>query len=196
MPANSNNIRAFIALPISKDIKNKISRIQSNMDVICNIRWVNIDKLHLTLIFIGNLESNKVELVSNRLDNIAESFSEFEVTFQGLGYFGSKKHIKVIWTGLQEGVKNLQKLHNEINAELSTYNIYTETRPYKPHLTIGRLKTKRTPQYLAESILKQQNTFIGKLNIHTINFMKSNLTSNGSVYTCLHTSRLNSGNSL
>jgi len=105
-------MRLFIAIEIPKDIKEYISKILEEIDTTKNkIRFVNKAQTHLTLKFLGEVQPDKVEHITENLRKIA--FKTFSVYLDKIGVFPNEDYIRVIWIGLkpEEPVLQIQKKH-------------------------------------------------------------------------------------
>jgi 2'-5' RNA ligase len=88
---------------------------------------------------------------------VARQFEPFEIVFRGAGAFPDLEHPKVLWIGIEEGSQDLKQLQSALDAALKSQLGYPlETRPFHPHLTVGRVKRPmpggqaRLAQLLAE----------------------------------------------
>ena len=101
-----NTLRTFIAVEIDSQTKQKISDLiaslkKSNADV----KWVTKDQMHLTLKFLGNIEQNKVQEISDVLKSIADNFKPFSISLSAIAGFPNLNRPKVIWLGIEKGAE-------------------------------------------------------------------------------------------
>ncbi len=90
---------------------------------------------HLTLKFLGEVRTDKVELVKKALQTVR--FSPFEIRLGKIGTFSDEEHIRVVWAGVEDG-KHLKALQEHIDIALKSL-FPPETR-FEGHLTIARIK--------------------------------------------------------
>lgn len=128
-------MRLFIAINFTDELLDKLN------DAICNVKDIaergnfsRRENLHITLAFLGEVEPNDVTLIKKCMDNVAAD--SFDVSINGFGKF-SRNGSDIYWIGIKKSPE-LSKLHGELNKELAKEGFATETRDFKPHLTIGR----------------------------------------------------------
>ena len=71
-----------------------------------------------------------------------------------------------------------------------------ESRPFRPHLTLARVRDEATPsdrQNLAEAITHVAAGAPKRFEVTEVSLMKSELRRSGAVYTCLYTAKLGAG---
>lgn len=123
-------MRCFIAIDIPEEIKEKIIKIQEKLPEFEG-KKTEIENLHLTLKFLGEVDKEKAEEVKKRLNEI--KFGNFESEIGNLGFF-DKKEIRIIWIG----ISNCEKLQKEIDFKLK--DLFELEKRFMGHLTIARVK--------------------------------------------------------
>ena len=169
-------MRCFVALDFPRNVRNEIKRIQDliKKKTLLTGRFTNSENLHLTLKFLGEIDSKKIKEVKNRLRKI--EFKSFEVYLDNIGIF-SEKYIKIIWIKLNgKGIFELQK---EIDNELK--DLFKPEFRFMSHITIARPKNVKKRKELLEYI-KQIKIKNIKFKINDFYLMKSELFSEGPVY--------------
>ena len=129
-------MRLFIAIEIPEEIKDYLCGIQQEIvDSKNKIRLVNKGNMHLTLKFLGEVQTDKVEVLNKNLKEIP--FKPFSVVLDAIGVFPSENYIRVVWVGLkpEEPVLELQK-----NIDEALKKLFKKEKNFKPHLTIARVK--------------------------------------------------------
>ena len=104
-------------------------------------RWVAPESLHLTLRFLGGVESDRLEALA--ADLRALRVEPFEVALERLGTFGRGTAVRVVWLGLAAGGDHLNRLAGEVERHCSARGFEPEARPYNPHLTLARSRQRR-----------------------------------------------------
>ena len=171
-------MRTFIAAEINDEqVLNSIKKIQSELKI--KAKPVSLKNIHFTLLFLGEISDEMSEKVQNTLSSI--EFSPFEVVFEGIGAFPKPKFPRIIWIGIDEkGVEQLNLIAKEVQEKLSTLG-FRQDKPFKPHVTIFRIKNKIDD--ISDKLA--QLTISGNQRISTLKFKKSVLSSNGPIYTDL-----------
>jgi 2'-5' RNA ligase len=178
-------IRSFIAIEINDaTIKASIMRFQKAMLTLdVDLKPVNTENIHLTLRFLGDLTPTMIEKIAEELKNIR--FPPFEIEFRDVGVFPNQNHIKIIWIGITKGFTELIDLNNQLTAKLVNIGFLPETRKFKPHLTVARVKSSRNKHNLTNMLQTMQNKIFGSLIINSIKLKRSILTPNGPLYSTL-----------
>lgn len=177
-------IRAFIALEIPNEIKSKISMA---IPEIAGIRKVGEDQIHVTLAFLGGVDTAKIDGLARRLSTISEN--EFGIRIAGLGMMAAGNH-GIVFAKIVEGIKELTLLHNEVWEKAVSLGIKRERRGFLPHITIARVKdTKQAGRAVEESIAANRETAFGEFVCNKLFLKKSVLTGNGPTYTELFEKR-------
>jgi 2'-5' RNA ligase len=149
------------------------------------IRWVPVENMHLTLKFLGDVSVSNVERLKEIIRTSAASFPSFAVSIGGLGAFPSFLRARVVWVGI-EGPPDLMSLQRMIDVETDRLGYASEGRDFKPHLTLGRVGRNVGPKELQKmgQILKEKKVgFLGVSQVQDIHLFRSDLQSNGAVYT-------------
>ena len=135
-------IRCFIALHVPEEIITGISQYIQELKKLTNrVRWVRPAGMHLTLKFLGEIESSRVETVQSRLPKISEAVAPFRMYVSGSGCFPGRNRPRVFWLGLDQGESNsLTEIQALLENILEPLGLERETRRFFPHLTLGRVK--------------------------------------------------------
>lgn len=177
-----NSVRTFVCIEIPDAIKKRIARLQQTLrEQKANVSWVKSSNIHLTLKFLGDVESSRLPSVCSAVGRAVRLVEPFEIEIAGTGCFSSVKNPRVFWVGLAGIPDQLARLHKVIDAELSTEGFPAETRPFSPHLTIGRVRSPRNSSLAAEALMtagfESESFFATEVIV-----MSSDLTPSGSVY--------------
>lgn len=177
-------IRTFIALEIPQDIKAYLGEIISGLKhKNRGIKWVQPEGLHITLKFLGNIDETIIPSLSRELDAVAVSFPEACVSLSRLGAFPDTRRPRVIWAGLGGDTAILADIAEKTDIVCTSFGMEPEKRPFRAHITIGRLKIP-TVVDLAQEIREKDFT------INHLILYKSELTPSGARYSVLQRSVL------
>lgn len=127
-------MRLFIAIPLPEDVKQRLEELQQPVE---GIRWQQSRQYHLTLRFVGEVDNDVAQTIQNRLK--AVGVAPFSFDLNGPGYFPEHKYPRVLWIGVEE-VPALMKLQSEIEQVCQDAGLKSETRDFKPHITLGKVK--------------------------------------------------------
>ncbi len=133
-------MRAFLSINLDRSVREGIARLQGELGrQTRGIRWVKPDLLHLTLIFLGDIQGGDSRAFAQPLRELAQETAAFRFTLDRLGAFPGIHSPRVIWLGMQSGAEQLIALAKRIEDVLGTFGHFS-TGPFVPHLTIGRRK--------------------------------------------------------
>jgi RNA 2',3'-cyclic 3'-phosphodiesterase len=180
-------LRTFIAADLPQEILQKIEKITNYFKTQTPeraVKWVEAEKIHLTIKFIGELQKNKLPAVKSSIQDALQGFSPFKVSVEGLGMFPNASRPRVIWIGIQGG-EPLVELHNAIEESLINIGVKPERRGFHPHLTLGRIR-RQVSQDEAAAIGQTLSEFhvasLGSAPVNEIVLYESNLTRHGPIY--------------
>jgi len=187
-----DTIRTFIAFKLPENIISSIRKIQEDIKSYAfKVRWVNPENIHLTLKFLGNISATDIEKVSESIINTVNGHAPISLTVKGAGVFPCIKRPRVIWVGITGEIEKLAGIQKDIEENLEKLGFPREKRPFRGHLTLGRIKGKIDPKKLLDA-MKKFERFESELFIADKVFLfKSDLNSTGSVYTEIKSISLN-----
>lgn len=174
--------RTFIALPVllSQSLKKQAELIKNELKGL-NVKWTEFENMHLTLAFPGNTSSAQVKDIRARLADITNLYHPFSVRLKGLGAFKSIHNPQVLWTGV-EAEETLELIYGSIQKMIEGMGFTVEKRSFKPHLTLGRVKSFSANHNLEEVFEKNQATVDETFQSSEIIFYESILMPPGPVY--------------
>ncbi len=182
-----NTIRTFIALDLSKETQQELARIVDELKPSeANVKWVRPASIHLTLKFPGNITEDKIDPIAKKLEEIASTFSPFDIVLENIGVFPSWSRPSVVWVGIGEGSRAIKDIARKVEDALVLEGFEKETREFRPHLTIGRVKNAKNKNKLKELAGSLEVKPIPS-HISNIVLYKSTITKEGAEYTSLRT---------
>ena len=192
---NLPQIRSFIAIELPPEVKKALARLQDRFKAGDGgqVKWVEPVNMHLTLHFLGNIPTDAVSPITAALEQAAAAARHFQLEVGGLGAFPDLHRVQTIWVGLAGDLEKLDKLYKDIGANLMPLGHKPETRPFSPHLTIGRVRDFTRPEeraVLARMIQGAPFNVKYRVDVTAVDLMKSQLTPRGPIYTKLASVKL------
>ncbi|GAB6151880.1 RNA 2',3'-cyclic phosphodiesterase [Desulfosporosinus burensis] len=130
-------MRLFIGVDLPTKIKQALLEFQSELRHLgVNGSWKSQDSLHITLEFLGELDSTMIPVLTETLTKVASNYSSFELNLGGVGGFPSLKRPHTLWTALNGGLTELNRLRDDLHLELKKKGFELEERQFKPHITL------------------------------------------------------------
>lgn len=180
-------IRTFICIDVSASIKNRLAILQDELRKLdASVSWVKPTNIHLTLKFLGDVPATNLSKVIEAARRVCGSCRRFEVEVNGAGSFPSPRKPNVLWIGLVHLPEALLSLQRKLETALEAEGFARETKPFKPHLTIGRIRQPRNAQFVADELLKR-GFATERFPADEVIVMRSDLTPRGALYTPLAT---------
>jgi 2'-5' RNA ligase len=184
-------IRSFLAIELPGTILKKIEEVQKDLrSSHADVRWVNPEKIHLTLKFFGNIDESQIDLIVKSIEGPTQTRSPFSVAVHGMGAFPHFKNPRVIWIGLVEGNGVLLSLQKELEKELEKVGFEPEGRSFQPHLTLGRVKSSRGRDELVGRLERFREEAFGEFQVEKLILFRSDLKPSGPIYTLLREIKL------
>jgi 2'-5' RNA ligase len=193
---DNQSIRTFIAIELPEELKSAIHRLQNNFKSAgyTRIKWVAPESIHLTLKFLGNISTGKIDVIKEVLKTAGHGIAPFQLSTDELGTFPNLRQPRVLWLGLTGDLESLLSLQQRVDKALVDIGFAKEDRPFAPHITIARIRESTTREERMGFGKAIENTGFPKkytFDISSFNFMRSQLLPTGAVYSCLEQITLN-----
>jgi len=173
--------RVFIAINLPDELKKNFDPIVSelkNLNQNYGVKWVAPENLHLTLHFFGDLNEKQIALVEEGIEEITKNIKSFEMTTGDFGCFPDEQSPRVFFAALQDGPE-IHELIGQLEVMLENLGHKVDTRPWRAHLTLGRIKDWSRCKVTGAKIPSMNFT------VKSVELMESELTPDGSVYSVI-----------
>jgi 2'-5' RNA ligase len=150
-------MRLFIAFDLNDHARLAIAAEQERLGAALaasresSIRWVRPEQMHVTLVFLGEVDDERADALAADIGSDV-AHPPFEIVFNGTGVFPPRGAPKVLWIGVTAGAEAAIAVQTELTQRVARHGVPLETRPFQPHLTIGRWRESRPAD--RERILK------------------------------------------
>ncbi|HLM58958.1 MAG TPA: RNA 2',3'-cyclic phosphodiesterase [Pyrinomonadaceae bacterium] len=180
-------LRLFFAVELPEEVRSRAAEHAARLrrsfpDV--RAGWERPEKLHVTLKFLGDVDAPRASSLQRAAEAATRGLPSFTLTVEGTGSFPPRGAPRVLWLGLRDDSGGLALLQSRLEQECEREGFPRETRPFKPHLTLARL---RTPRGVRELAAAHGETPFGPLdfNVPDLILIRSQLGPGGSRYTPL-----------
>lgn len=188
-------MRLFVAVELDDAVRREAARLAATLAGALERRgagrrvsWVAPQNLHFTLRFLGEVDAPLAGAVVERLGPPLD-VPPFDVALGGLGTFPPAGPPRVIWLGVAEGAERLAAVHREMSRRLEGLDLSREDRPFRAHLTLGRVKAPLGPE--AKAILAgAQPLEESRCLVDHLTLFESRLLRSGATYSVMATTRL------
>jgi 2'-5' RNA ligase len=180
----SETFRAFIAIDLPESVKSFLSEAQEALKSYgFGVKWVRPQNIHLTLKFLGDTATADTDKIAEAMTLAAMNCPIVSLTAKGIGVFPNVRRPRVIWAGLNGRVQTLANLQQTLNAHLANLGFATDTRAFKSHLTLGRVKGKIALDKMIAAIDNLKEFESESFETREVILFKSELRPSGAVYT-------------
>jgi 2'-5' RNA ligase len=182
-------IRSFIAIELPPEVIQALTGLQEKLKAGGRqVKWVEPGNIHLTLQFLGNIDTVITGKITTAIEHAVSGVHPFPIEVGGLGVFPNIQRVQIIWVGLTGEIEKLAYLQQSIGENLQPLGFTPETRPFTPHLTLGRVRDYCRPEEraaLGKLVEKAVLNTKYKVNVSSVNLMKSQLTREGPIYSII-----------
>lgn len=153
-----------------------------------SVRWTPVGQLHITMRFLGNVPIRSIGDIDASLGNAAARCRRFTLPLGGVSAFPSLRRPRVLWLGAEPSPE-LSTLHSAVETALADCGFDPEERPFKPHVTLGRVKRRsprgsRSPEVSRElAAAAAAVEFRATFEVRHLHLMRSRLGPGGAMHT-------------
>jgi len=173
--------RAFFAIDLPKELKQEmvnVIKLLQKKNPGKNIVWTKPENLHITLKFLGNVLPLQCEQFLPAVEDTISQIQKFTLKLEKISLFPSKRSPRVIAL-LPSPMERLVALACKIEEQVVRYGLQAETRAFKPHLTLARIKQKGKNEF--NDIAMPPLNF----EVERLTLFRSEITHTGSRYEIL-----------
>lgn len=151
-------MRLFVALVVPEPARREVRRRMEGLrDRLPRARWVDLDVLHLTLLFLGETAETGVPALAAKLRLVFARFSPMRLRLGGGGTFPPGRPARVAWVGVESPPELLTLQADVAQAAVESLGVEPDERVYHPHVTLARC----SDPWRREAIEKLTNAFTG-----------------------------------
>lgn len=196
-------MRLFVGIvPSAEAISHAAGAVERIASSTPDVRWIPSERWHLTLAFLGEVNPDRLPELTARLDDVAATHSAIDgLCLQGSGTFPG-----VLWLGVGNAEADgapidprfsaenrLGGLADAIQREMPKAGVHLESRPWQPHLTIGRWRPSPRREGAARDAARSLADYVGPaFGVHDIRLIQS-ITVPDPEYIDVHVIRLGAG---
>lgn len=193
-------LRLFIAINLPSSLRCTLQSIQQDLREKLrgiSIGWTRIEGIHLTLKFLGDVEESRIDGIGQRLAEVASVWNSMQLELRAIGMFPGVKRPRILWCGIDGELERVSQLQAALEERLETIGFPRESRPFKPHLTLGRFHrhagmSAQSVEVIKLTVSECAALCVDRFTADSISLIKSELHPSGGIYTPLVTTRLQS----
>jgi 2'-5' RNA ligase len=173
-------MRAFIAVDIEAS-RTTVRLLEALRATRAKVRVVPAESLHITLKFLGETDDGLVPFLREALGAAVEEEDPFTLALHGSGSFPNRRNPRVLWIGVQGG-EPLVRMAKRLERTLQELGFERERRRFTPHLTVGRVKSRRDLEGLTELLETHRDDDFGTQKVEELRLKRSELRPTGAFY--------------
>jgi 2'-5' RNA ligase len=132
--------RLFVALNPPESIRQSLAALGEPLP---GVAWSRPEQIHLTLRFLGDVDTGLEERIVERLAAIR--VEPFLLPVEGLGTFPPKRPPRVVWAGVGSGHPRLYQLRQRLDDALLAAGAVFDVETFHPHFTLARCRESAGP---------------------------------------------------
>jgi 2'-5' RNA ligase len=136
-------LRLFVALSLPALVKQRLGLLAGGIP---GAKWTPPENYHLTLRFIGEVESWRAEEVDAALAAIRAP--RFDLALAGIGHFEKAGRILSLHVGAERS-EALARLQAKVETALQRCGLDPERRRFAPHVTLARTERAETGKLIS-----------------------------------------------
>lgn len=169
-----NNMRFFIALDISEQSKKELMAVQRQLsEIVPDIKLTDLEKLHLTVAFIGEQDENLKEDLATILENSTSGVSPFLLTPSYIDGFPDIHHPHIFWMGIKGDTDKLFIIRERVKDGLRKMGLETDERRFIPHIALGKISNFELKEGQERNLEKIDIENLSPIPINTIKLYES-----------------------
>ncbi|WP_266079023.1 RNA 2',3'-cyclic phosphodiesterase [Haladaptatus caseinilyticus] len=185
-------MRLFVSIDLPDALAEGVAGVQERFSEADGLSFTDPRQAHVTLKFLGDVDSDRVSAIEDALELTVESdidFGPFDANIRGLGVFPSLEYIRVVWLGVDEGETEMDLLHDAVESRLYDLEFEPEENEFIPHITIARMQHAGGKELVQRNV-GELDPEVGTMEVEEIRLTKSELTSDGPEYSTVSAFRL------
>ncbi len=184
-------MRAFLGIGLPAGVRDAVaSAIARVRELHAPVAWTAPGNLHITLIFLGETDPERVPRIEETLRVVASGIGPFSVTAEGVGAFPGARNPRVLWVAIREPLELVRQLQQNMQNALSGAGFPREDRPFHPHITVGRVRGALPPAWGERFTGEFSGIRFGVVPVSSFTLYESRPGQGGAVYIPLSDFRL------
>jgi RNA 2',3'-cyclic 3'-phosphodiesterase len=169
--------RLFVSLALPDPCRAVVTELYDTLE---GVTWTRPEQLHLTMRFLGDVESDLAAQIETTLATVR--VKSFLLPLESVGRFPPRGSAKVLSVGIGRGNTLLFQLRQKIDNALLAAGWRGELHNFNPHITVARVQN--APQVAVDHWLYHHREFVGPLfRVGSFQLMRSKLQTGGAVHT-------------
>jgi len=193
--SSTERFRLFVAIPVPDPVRDKMLTVQRELQSLAPhgaVRWTKPEQFHLTLRFLGDVSSERVEDLRESVRAVCAGVPVLSLCACGVGFFPNARSPRVVWIGIGDHENRLMDLQRKIESAIRPFTQEPGGEHFAGHVTLGRFKQVNQLRIneLTGRVEAMKDRMFGEWIAHEIEIVRSELSATGPRYNPLATIRL------
>jgi 2'-5' RNA ligase len=186
-PEESGSLRLFLAIELPAGVRAAVAQTMRNMQTGCQFvgarpAWVKPESVHLPLVFLGwQMAARRLDAQQAALRG-ARGFAPFDLSLSGVSLFPTPRNPRVVAMGLHGDLETAAALQRRLSVECRATGFEVESRDFRPHVTLARIKALKGLSSLREIVDGHRNRSAGRITVDSVVLYRSHLLPDGAEY--------------
>ncbi len=179
-------MRTFLAVDINDSARSGLSEAIARIDITgVEVKWVAPQNLHVTLQFLGEVDDAKLPCICRLVADAASEVEAFDFRVGEIVCVPKTGPVRMFWASVTETTGRMSLLYENLSLLLEAEDYPPESRPFSPHITLGRVRSDHTRGQLRRQVGQFAGNDFGLVRADSVTIYGSKLTPAGPVYTAL-----------
>ncbi len=175
-------MRTFIAIELAKPLHDQLVTLLDQFPESHDVRWVTHDQLHLSLTFLGEVATDRLDAVRDAAARACAAVAPFEIRIRVLGGFPGRRNPRVLWCGVEDPAAGCRRWVETADPLFAKLGYPPESRAYTPHITLGRSKGPAGGRLFTEVLERTPPPETPAMQVSEVVIFESRLSPKGATY--------------
>lgn len=176
-------MRLFTGIDVPYPMRRNLELLLELLRPAARISWSPLSNLHVTTKFIGEWPEERLEELKTAIASLPRP-APLKLGLRGLGWFPNPHNPRVFYVAVR-AEPALEELARATDAACAALGIEAESKPFRPHLTLARIREPKPLDELKRAIAGLPNDDFGGWTADAFHLYQSQLRPGGSIYTKL-----------
>jgi 2'-5' RNA ligase len=184
-------MRLFFAIELPDDVQDLLDEATTSLRAEApELAWLDREKRHLTLKFLGDVADDALPLLAEAADRSTAAHTPLEMSVREIGAFPNFRRARVVWIGVEQE-RRLELLHHDLELACESAGFEVEGRPFRPHITLARVRNPLPVDRMKSFARLARSVRVrAMVPVERITLFESILAPSGARYRCVHSATL------
>ena len=187
----------LLTIGIEPDLKlaERLTFIQEDLGKIIDtrlgrVRWTRPEWLYFPIQYLGMQDDNDIPEICRMIETVARRTTPFTISTAGIEAWPAPSCPRIISVSMQQGLDELHALRQDLEETFAISSHRSDTRPFKPNITLGRVSTPQKRIDLTDCISAIGDLNFGYSNISEVILYGADILHSGPEYSVVSRHRL------